>query len=83
MKPMQRLAFAIKLMRQLVHTNFFDEFCGAEIAPGADVQSDEEIGAYIRNNCGIVWHPVGTCKIGTDLMAVGDCESSIAQIVHQ
>ncbi|MFL9458859.1 GMC family oxidoreductase [Tolypothrix bouteillei VB521301_2] len=70
----QKLVFAIKLIRQLVHTSFFDEFRGAEIAPGADVIGDEALEAYIRNNCGTIWHPVGTCKMGTDPMAVVDPE---------
>lgn len=70
----QKLVFAIKLMRQLLHTSFFDKFRGAELAPGAEVQSDEAIEAYIRNNCGTAWHPVGTCKMGIDSMAVVDPE---------
>ncbi|MFL9454208.1 GMC family oxidoreductase [Tolypothrix bouteillei VB521301_2] len=70
----QKLVFAIKLMRELIHTSFLNEFRGAEIAPGADVISDEALVAYIRNNCSTVWHPVGTCKMGTDPMAVVDPE---------
>ncbi len=70
----KKLVEGIKLMRQLFHSNFFDEFRGAEIAPGAEVQSDEALEAYIRNNCSTVWHPVGTCKMGIDPMAVVDPE---------
>jgi choline dehydrogenase len=70
----QKLVFAIKLMRQLLHTSFFDEFRGVEIAPGINVQSDEAIEAYIRDTAGTMWHPVGTCKMGTDPMAVVDPE---------
>ncbi len=70
----QKLVFAIKLMRQLLHTSFFDEFRGAEIAPGADIQGDEALEAYIRNTGSTVWHPVSTCKMGTDPMAVVDPE---------
>jgi choline dehydrogenase len=70
----QKLVDAIQLMRQLFHTPFFDEFRGAEIAPGADVQSEEALVAYIRNNASPLWHAVGTCKMGTDPMAVVDPE---------
>ncbi|MBD2100352.1 GMC family oxidoreductase [Leptolyngbya sp. FACHB-261] len=70
----RKVVFAIKLIRQLFHTSFFDEFRGAEIAPGAEIQSDEDLEAYIRNSCGTEWHPVGTCKMGTDSMAVVDPE---------
>lgn len=70
----KKLVEGIKLMRQLFYSNFFDEFRGAEIAPGAEVQSDEALVAYIRNNSNTVWHPVGTCKMGIDPMAVVDPE---------
>lgn len=43
-----------------------------EIAPGGDVTSDEALEAYIRETCNTMYHPVGTCKIRTDPMAVLD-----------
>jgi choline dehydrogenase len=58
----------------LFHNSAFDRFRGKEIAPGADIQSDEALEAYIRNGCSTVWHPVGTCKMGNDPMAVVDPE---------
>ncbi len=61
-------------MRDLFHASAFDEFRGREVAPGADTQSDEALEAYIRETCGTVFHPVGTCKMGTDPMAVVDPE---------
>ena len=70
----QKSVAAIKLTRQLFHNSAFDEFRGAEIAPGADVTTDEALIAYIRNTGSTVWHPVGTCKMGTDSMAVVDPE---------
>ena len=70
----QKLVEGIKLMRQLFHSSAFDEFRGEEIAPGADVTSDEALAAYIRDTSSTVWHPVGTCKMGTDPMAVVDPE---------
>jgi len=70
----QKLIGGIKLMRRLFQSNAFDEFRGEEIAPSADIQSDEAIEAYIRENCGTVFHPIGTCKMGTDSMAVVDPE---------
>jgi choline dehydrogenase len=70
----QKSVAAIKLTRQLFHNSAFDQFRGAEIAPGANVTSDEALIAYIRNTGSTVWHPVGTCKMGTDSMAVVDPE---------
>ncbi|MBD2068020.1 GMC family oxidoreductase N-terminal domain-containing protein [Leptolyngbya sp. FACHB-671] len=70
----QKLVTGIKLLRNLFHTNAFDEFRGEEIAPGTDKQSDAALEAYVREVCDTVYHPVGTCKMGTDSMAVVDPE---------
>ena len=71
---MQKLVAGIKLIRKLFQTSAFDEFQGEEIAPGTEVTSDEALVTYIRDGCSTVWHPVGTCKMGTDPMAVVDPE---------
>ena len=70
----QKLVEGIKLMRQLFQSHAFNEFRGKEIAPGTDIQSDAALEAYIRDTCSTLWHPVGTCKMGIDSMAVVDPE---------
>ena len=70
----QKLVVGIKLLRNLFAASAFDEFRGKEIAPGADKQSDAALVAYVREACDTVYHPVGTCKMGTDPMAVVDPE---------
>jgi choline dehydrogenase len=71
---LQKLVIGIKIIRQLFHSTVFDEFRGEEVAPGTHVTSDEALQAYVREVVDSVWHPVGTCKMGTDLMAVVDPE---------
>jgi len=66
------LEFGIRYARELVHTSAFDKLRGREIAPGAAVTSSSDLRAYIRRYCSTVWHPVGTCKMGTDPLAVVD-----------
>ncbi|MFB2919054.1 GMC family oxidoreductase [Aerosakkonema funiforme] len=70
----QKLVTGIKIIRQLLHSQGFDEFRGEEVAPGADVSSDEALQTYIREVATTIWHPVGTCKMGTDPDAVVDSE---------
>ncbi len=70
----QKLIEGVKLIRNLFDTSAFDEFRGREVAPNADVSSDEALEAYIREVCGMLFHPVGTCKMGNDPMAVVDPE---------
>jgi choline dehydrogenase len=44
----------------------------AETVPGPEIQSDEQFAEFARNAGTNVFHPVGTCKMGTDPMAVVD-----------
>ncbi|RCJ17974.1 choline dehydrogenase [Nostoc minutum NIES-26] len=68
------LIAGIRLMRQLFDTSAFNEFGGKEIAPGESVTSDAALESYIRSACSTGHHPSGTCKMGTDPMAVVDPE---------
>jgi choline dehydrogenase len=70
----QKLISGIKVIRKLFQTSAFNEFRGEEVSPGNDLQSDEALEAYIRESCTTLFHPVGTCKMGTDSMAVVDPE---------
>ncbi len=64
----------LKLTRELLQQEAFKPFAGAEIAPGADVQSDDELDQFIRDHCESAYHPCGTCRMGesSDASAVVD-----------
>jgi choline dehydrogenase len=55
---------AIRLTREIFAQSAFDEFRGPEIAPGAHVQSDDDIDAFIREHVESAYHPCGTCRMG-------------------
>ena len=65
---------AIRKGRELMATSPLKEVTGEEIAPGAQAQTDEEILAWVRKTAETTYHPVGTCKMGSDTMAVVDSE---------
>ena len=62
---------AIKLCRRLAKTRAMAPFYQEEALPGAD-KSEEELRQYVRNHASTIWHPVGSCKMGRDRMAVVD-----------
>jgi choline dehydrogenase len=64
----------IRKGRELMATSPLKEITGEEIAPGAGLQSDAELLDWVRNNAETTYHPVGTCKMGSDPMAVVDRE---------
>jgi choline dehydrogenase-like flavoprotein len=45
-----------------------------ELVPGVDVQTDQQVLNAIRNGGGTVFHPVGTCRMGSDEQSVVDPE---------
>jgi choline dehydrogenase len=63
---------AVRRVREIFAAPALDDYRGREILPGHIVQSDEEILAYIRAEGESVYHPVGTCKMGQDELAVVD-----------
>ncbi len=71
---LQKLVAGIKILRQIFQSNAFDDFRGEEAAPLTDVTSNEALAAYVRETCDTVYHPVGSCKMGTDSDSVVDPE---------
>lgn len=66
------LVEGVRRAREIIQADAFDEVRGDEVWPGEDVQTDEEILDHIRETSETVYHPVGTCKMGDDEMAVVD-----------
>ena len=68
----ETLIRGVRLARRLMTAPAFADVVGPELLPGEDVQSDDQIMEFIRARCGTVYHPVGTCRMGSDDGAVVD-----------
>ena len=68
------LVDGIRFVRRLMATSAMSDIVGEELQPGIDAASDDDILAFIRDKAETVYHPVGTCKMGQDPMAVVDDE---------
>ena len=66
------LIAGIRLARDILAAPAFDRYRGAELFPGAALQSDAELLGAIRAKAETIYHPVGTCRMGTDALAVVD-----------
>ncbi len=62
----------IREARRIYRTGAQGKLTGRETLPGAEVTSDEALDEFIRKTCTVTQHPVGTCKMGHDDMAVVD-----------
>ena len=60
--------------RKILNAPSFKPFIKKELMPGVDCESDEEIMDYIRKWSKTDYHPVGSCKMGNDDMAVVDSQ---------
>ncbi|MGN8024085.1 GMC family oxidoreductase [Phyllobacterium sp. 22229] len=60
----------LKLAREIMNQAALKPFVMAERLPGPKYNSDEELFDYGCANAKTDHHPVGTCKMGTDSMAV-------------
>ncbi|WP_313031967.1 choline dehydrogenase [Brucella sp.] len=69
----------VRLTREVFGQDAFAPYRGAEIQPGANVQSNDEIDNFIREHVESAFHPCGTCKMGSvdDPMAVVDPECRV------
>jgi choline dehydrogenase len=66
------LLAAMKYLRRLLATRPLADYVDHENLPGPAVQSDDEWLAHARATGSTTYHPVGSCKLGTDPMAVVD-----------
>ncbi|BAW22892.1 MULTISPECIES: choline dehydrogenase [Pseudomonas] len=62
----------VRLTREIIAQPAMDRYRGEELAPGPQVQTDEEIDAFVRANMESTMHPCGSCRMGEDDMAVVD-----------
>lgn len=69
---MEAMVRGVKQVRKIMAQGALAPYRGEEIFPGKQVQSDDEIRAFLREKCDNIYHPVGTCKMGVDDMAVVD-----------
>jgi len=65
---------SIRAARKILNQPAMEHLRGDELAPGDEVQSDEEILAFIAAEGESAYHPSCTCRMGTDPDAVVDAE---------
>ena len=69
---MDRLLRGFKLMRGILQQPALAGYRGRELPASAVAQTDAQIEAFVRGHADTIYHPVGTCRMGSGAMAVVD-----------
>ena len=62
----------MRMTRRMMGAAALEGIVGEEMAPGEKLESDDELIAWVKEHAETTYHPVGTCKMGSDPMAVVD-----------
>ncbi len=73
-RDLKPLIEGLRVIRRIFQAEPFKPHFTGEIMPGKGNQSDDELAAYLRGNAQSMYHPVGTCRMGSDADAVVDPE---------
>ena len=75
----QEMRACVRLTREIFGQQAFDRYRGEEIQPGADVVTDDQIDAFVRQHVESAYHPSCSCKMGRadDPFAVVDPQGRV------
>ena len=76
----RRLLLGIEKAREINATSAFSEWGTTEVLAGEHVQDEAGLRDFVSRGTGTYYHPVGTCRIGTDDGAVVDPELRVHDI---
>lgn len=68
----EQLVRGVHLVRRILAQPAFAPHHEVEMSPGPALQNDDDLAAWVRRSGESAYHPVGTCKMGVDSMAVVD-----------
>ena len=72
----------VRLTRRLAATQPLADIVAEELAPGPSVDSDDQCLDFARSNGSSIYHPVGTCRMGSDATSVVDPLLSVRGVSH-
>jgi len=65
---------AVRIARAIMTAPAMTPFQVSEVVPGTDRSTDDETLDWVKKAAETTYHPVGTCKMGSDTMAVVDAQ---------
>jgi len=68
----ERLVRGVRMVREILVQPAFAPHHDVEVSPGEALLSDQDLADWVRRSAESAYHPVGTCKMGVDSLAVVD-----------
>lgn len=78
----QRMVAGLRLAREVGVADPLAPWRDKELFPGPEAQTDDALLAHLRRSVSTYYHPVGTCKIGTDAMSVVDPQLRVRGVAN-
>lgn len=78
----RRMVASLRLAREIGAANALAGWRDTELSPGPEAQSDDALLTHLRRSVSTYYHPVGTCKIGSDAMSVVDPQLRVHGITN-
>jgi len=78
----EEMRACIRLSREIFAQAPMAQYVGDELAPGAQAQSDDALDDFIRRKVESAYHPCGTCRMGTDPLAVVDPDCRVVGVAN-
>jgi len=72
----------LRLTREIFAQPAFDPYREEEVSPGTAVQTDAEIDDWVARTAETAYHPSGSCRMGSDAMAVVDPECRVHGVAN-
>jgi choline dehydrogenase len=74
---LSRLVHGLRAAERLLQTEALRPFVGGPMDPWPGRVDDERLARYVRERAETLYHPVGTCRMGSDAESVVDCELKV------
>jgi choline dehydrogenase len=81
-RDLEVLIEGIRVSREIIHSTPLRPFRGAEVFPGERLTTREDLTHAIRRKAETIYHPAGTCRMGTDSSSVVDGELRVRAVEH-
>jgi choline dehydrogenase len=79
-KDRRVLVAGLRMLREIYRQPAFRDLVDIELGPQPAMRSDRELLAYAREKGGTAYHPVGTCRMGSDNRSVVDPSLRVRRI---